>query len=139
VAQARGFAEGLAMLGDPQAIVAAFLVSVAVWLSIGLSFGFGLNALRIEAPWIAAALTTTTFVAIAVSIPGGPGFVGMFQAGCVVALGAFGVERSLAFSYSLVTHGVQFAATVALGLYFLLREGVSLSEIGRRPLVAAGD
>ena len=131
VGLARGFTEGVASLGDRRALAMAMVQSLGVWLSLGVSFGFGLNALDLEVPWIRGAIATTTFVAIAVSIPGGPGFIGMFQAGCVVALGTFGVEKSLAFSYSVLTHAVQFAATVSLGLYCLLREGVGFAELGR--------
>jgi uncharacterized protein (TIRG00374 family) len=127
----RGFGEGVASLGDRRALATAMLYSLGVWTTLGISFGFGLNALALDVPWIRGALATTTFVAIAVSIPGGPGFIGMFQAGCVVALGSFGVEKSLAFSYSVLTHAVQFAATVAVGLYCFAREGVGLSELGR--------
>jgi hypothetical protein len=54
----------------------------------------------------------------------------MFQAGCVVALGIFGVEKDLAFSYSVLTHVVQFASMVVIGIYFLLREGLQLAELG---------
>ena len=71
----------------------------------------------------------TTFVAIAVAIPGGPGFIGMFQVGSVVALEAFGVERSLAFSYSVLVHAVQFASVLLLGIYFFLSEGLRLSDV----------
>lgn len=121
--------EGLASLGSAGAVLGAVGYSLAVWLSIAACFGFGLSAFDLSVPWIRGALTTTTFVAIAVSIPGGPGFVGMFQAGCVVALGVYGVPASQAFSYSVLTHLVQFASTAALGIYFFLREGFRWTEI----------
>jgi hypothetical protein len=41
----------------------------------------------------------------------------------------YGIDRSRAFGYSVFVHLVQFASTVALGLYFFLRENVSLSDI----------
>ncbi|MGH7857494.1 MAG: lysylphosphatidylglycerol synthase transmembrane domain-containing protein [Candidatus Binatia bacterium] len=128
---ARSFVDGLASLGSARAVVLALLHSLGVWLSIAVCFGYGLSAFSLEVPWVRAALTTTTFVAIAVSIPGGPGFIGMFQAGCVVALGVFGVPKSLAFSYSVLIHLVQFATTVALGLYFLAAAGLRVTDIRR--------
>ncbi|MGH7898954.1 MAG: lysylphosphatidylglycerol synthase transmembrane domain-containing protein [Candidatus Binatia bacterium] len=137
LALARSFVEGLASLGSARAVVIAFLHSLGVWLSIAISFGSGLSAFSLDVPWVPAALTTTTFVAIAVSIPGGPGFIGMFQAGCVVALEVFDVSKSVAFSYSVLTHLVQFASTVALGLYFFAAEGFRVTDIRR--LKAAGD
>ena len=121
--------EGLTSLGSGAAIGSAVAYSLAVWLSIAMCFGFGLSAFHLSVPWIRGALTTTTFVAIAISIPGGPGFVGMFQVGCVVALGVYDVPASLAFTYSVLTHLVQFASTVAIGLYFFVSEGFHWAEI----------
>ncbi len=125
----RQFADGLASLKSAAAIALAILYSLAVWLSLALSFGFGLLALDLPVPFVRGALSMTTFVAIAVSIPGGPGFIGMFQVGCEVGLGVYGVGKSLAFSYSVVVHVLQFASNVVLGLYFFLTENVSLREI----------
>ncbi len=129
LAIARQFADGLRSLESGSAVLLALAHSIAVWVTIGMSFGFGLPALDLPVPLLRGALATTTFVAIAVAIPGGPGFIGMFQIGCVVALEVYGVARSPAFSYSVFVHVVQFAATVAVGLYFFLRENLSWSDI----------
>lgn len=129
-----GFVDGLRGLGSSRAVAVAGLHSLGVWLSISLSFGFGLSSLGLEVPWFRAAIAVTTLVAIAVAIPGGPGFIGMFQVGCVVALEAFGVERSVAFSYSVLTHAVQFATVVVLGVAFFFREGLRVSDV--RPVEA---
>ena len=123
------FADGLASLKSPAAIGLAVMYSLAVWLTLAVTFGLGFSALDLPVPWIRGALSLTTIVAIAVSIPGGPGFIGMFQVGCEVGLGLYGVEKSIAFSYSVVVHVLQFASTVAIGLYFFLRENVTLREI----------
>ena len=124
-----GFFTGFQSLGSGRSVGVVALHSVGVWLSISLSFAFGLSALDIGVPWFKAAVVVTTFVAIAVAIPGGPGFIGMFQVGSVVALEAFGVERSLAFSYSVLVHAVQFASVLLLGIYFFLSEGLRLSDV----------
>jgi len=123
------FADGLASLKSATAIGLAVLYSLAVWLTLALTFGLGLMALDLPVPFVRGALSMTTFVAIAVSIPGGPGFIGMFQVGCEVGLGVYGVGKSLAFSYSVLVHVLQFASNVILGLYFFLTENVSLREI----------
>lgn len=126
---AEQFAGGLASLGNVSAIALAVGYSFAVWFALALTFGFGLTALDLPVPWLRGALSLTTIVAIAVAIPGGPGFIGMFQVGCEVGLGVYGVSKSVAFSYSVIVHGMQFASTVAVGLYFFLRENVSLKEM----------
>jgi uncharacterized protein (TIRG00374 family) len=123
------FADGLASLKSATAIGAAVLYSLAVWLTLAVTFGLGLSALDLDVPKVRGALSITTIVAIAVSIPGGPGFIGMFQVGCEVALGVYGIGKSIAFSYSVLVHVLQFATTVALGLYFFLRENVTWREM----------
>lgn len=129
LALVREFADGLASLRSGSAIGLAVAYSVAVWTTLAISFGFGLTALDLPVPFARGALSLTAIVAIAVSIPGGPGFIGMFQVGCEVGLGVYGVAKSLAFSYSVIVHGMQFASTVAVGLYFFLKENLSLREI----------
>ena len=125
----RQFADGLASLRDGSAIGLAVLYSIAIWTTLAASFGFGLTALDLPVPWVRGALSLTAIVAIAVAIPGGPGFIGMFQVGCEVGLGVYGIGKSVAFSYSVLVHVLQFSSTVVVGLYFFLKENLSLREI----------
>jgi uncharacterized protein (TIRG00374 family) len=133
------FADGLGALKSASAVALAVIYSLAVWLTLAVTFGLGLSALDLPVPKIRGALTLTTMVAIAVAIPGGPGFIGMFQVGCEVGLALYGVGKSLAFSYSVLVHVVQFASTVLLGLYFLLRENLTLSELRAEASIVTGD
>jgi uncharacterized protein (TIRG00374 family) len=132
------FADGLGSLRSGAAIALAVAYSLAVWLTLAASFGFGLSALDLPVPWIRGALSLTAMVAIAVAIPGGPGFIGMFQVGCAVGLAVYGVGKSLAFSYSVLVHVSQFASIVLLGLYFFLKENVTLSELRAEASIATG-
>jgi hypothetical protein len=126
---AHQFADGLASLKSAAAIGLAMIYSLAVWLGVAGAFGLGIAAFDLPVPWVRGALSLTAIVAIAVSVPGGPGFIGMFQVGCEVALGVYGIAKSLAFSYSVLEHVVQFASSVLPGLYFFLRENLSLKEM----------
>lgn len=125
----RQFADGLGSLRSASSVALAVLYSLAVWLTLALTFGWGLSALDLPVPWIRGALSLTAIVAIAVAIPGGPGFIGMFQVGCEIGLGVYGIGKSVSFSYSVLVHVMQFASTVVLGLYFFLSENVTLEEI----------
>jgi uncharacterized protein (TIRG00374 family) len=135
----RQFAEGLASLQSGAAIALALGYSLAVWLTLAITFGLGISALELPVPWVRGALSLTAIVAIAVAIPGGPGFIGMFQVGCEVALGVYGIGKSVAFSYSVLVHLIQFASSVAFGLYYFVRENVSLSELRTEASAAAGE
>ncbi len=132
------FTGGLGSLKSGGAIALAVFYSLIVWLLLAGSFGFGLLALDLPVPKIRGALSLSAIVAIAIAIPGGPGFIGMFQVGCEVGLAVYGISKSVAFSYSVLVHVMQFASTVLLGLYFFLRENVSLSELRAEASIATG-
>ena len=129
LAVARQFSAGLVGLGSFGAVAAAVAWSLAIWGFLALAFGLCFFAFALDVPFFQAAVTVTAMVAIAVSIPGGPGFVGMFQAGCVVALGAYDVPRAAAFSYSLACHVSQAATSIGAGLYFFLREDLNIRDV----------
>ena len=132
------FTDGLGSLKSVAAIALAVAYSLAVWLTLSVTFGLGLSALDLPVPKIRGALSLTTMVAIAVAVPGGPGFIGMFQVGCEVGLAVYGIGKSLAFSYSVLVHVLQFASTVLPGLYFFLRENLTLSELRTEASIATG-
>ena len=66
----------------------------------------------------------------AVFLPQAPGFVGTWQAGCVLALrDFFGVPQELAVGYSLLTWIVPDGVNVGLAGLFLAREDLSLAQL----------
>ena len=126
---ARQFSAGLAGLGSFGAVAIAAGWSLAIWACLALSFGLCFFAFDLKVPFFEAAITVTALVAIAVSIPGGPGFIGMFQFGCVVALGVYDVPGPTAVSYSFACHIAQAFCSVGTGLYFFLREGLNIKDV----------
>jgi len=80
-------------------------------------------------PALRGALVMTTLVAIAVSVPSAPGFIGSFQLGCVLGLRIFGIEDSPALAFSLIVHLTQFVGVIGAGLYSLWVENISLREV----------
>ncbi len=100
-----------------------------LWAIIALVNAFGILALNLAVPLGSAVLVVTALVALAVSAPSAPGYVGAFQFGCTLALGFFQVEQSEALAFSVVLHATQFLATVAAGVFSLVNEGLSLRQI----------
>ncbi|MGH7805541.1 MAG: lysylphosphatidylglycerol synthase transmembrane domain-containing protein [Candidatus Binatia bacterium] len=123
------FAGGLAGLGSMGAVLVAAAWSLAIWAGIALSFGLCFFAFGLDVPFVEGSITVAAMVAIAVSIPGGPGFIGTFQFGCVVALGIYGVPGAAAVSYSFASHASQAASSILAGLYFFLREGLTIRDV----------
>jgi hypothetical protein len=128
---ARAFLSGLGALSDTTTVVVVIAYSVALWGVITASFAFGFLALQTDVPVIAAALTTVVVVAAFVFLPQGPGFVGTWQLGCVMALSFFHVAEDVAVGYSILTWIVSMSTNVILAGIFLAREDLSLGQLVR--------
>ncbi len=127
---ALGFVKALETLDGVATFVRLFAWSITLWLVIAVIYGCGIIAFGFPAPLIMGSLVVTTIVAIAVSAPSAPGYIGAFQVGCALALSIFSVSESDAFAYSIILHLTQFVGVIAAGIYSLARQGLSLSELG---------
>lgn len=123
---AAGFAKALEVLGSPGDFLRALVWSVYMWLVIASIYAFGLAAFHLP---IVGAVIVTAVIAVAVSVPSAPGYIGSFQVGCIVGLAIFAVPKSDALAFSVVLHLAQFVVTVAAGLYSLWTENMSLREV----------
>lgn len=132
-----GFVNALAMLGSASAFARAFAWSFFLWGVIGSLYVLGFWAFHLEVPLVKGALVLTALIAIAVSVPSAPGFIGSYQLGCVLALGMFGVDESAALAFSLVLHMTQFVAVIGAGLYSLWKEGMSFSDVEAQEVAGA--
>lgn len=134
------FLSGLGSLGKASSVALVLAYSVYLWTIIMLTFLFGFLALRIDVPLVPASLTAVVIVAAFVFLPQAPGFVGTWQAGCVLALDIFGVQQDVAVGYSLLTWLVSIGVTIGAAVVFLVREDVSFGQLLRvaRDPTAAG-
>jgi uncharacterized protein (TIRG00374 family) len=124
-----GLFDGFKGLADPRTVLAVCGSSACLWGVIALVFLCSILALGIAAPLVPAALASVVIVSAFVVLPQAPGFLGTWQAGCVVALGLFDVPNDLAVGYSLLTWGLSMAVNVATGGFFLAREGWSPRDL----------
>lgn len=96
---------GFSLFRRPGIAVRATVLTAVSWLLIALSFwlvmlGFDLGV-GFEAGVLAVVATN-----LAMILPSGPAAVGVFEAATIVALAAFGVDRTVALSYGLVVHAL---------------------------------
>lgn len=126
---AEGFVKALEMLDSPAAYLRAFAWSLYLWVVISAVYVLGFWAFHLNVEWLRGGLVLTTLVAIAVSVPSAPGFIGAFQLGCVLGLRIFGVPESPALAYSIIVHLTQFVGCIAAGLYSMWSESISLREV----------
>lgn len=129
---AEGLQHGLGALSDLSIVVRVMVYSVVLWGMITITYTLSFLALDVPIPMLAGSLVTVVIVAASVFIPQGPGFIGTWQAGCVLALHTvFGVPRDIAVSYSFLTWVIQMVSNVGAASVGLLVEGVSLGDLVR--------
>jgi len=122
------FTTGLKVFRDFPSMIWIMFLSFLVWVIVGTSnyfifFSFGLT------PPFYASFILLVIVALGVMLPSSPGFIGTFQYACILALGIFGIEKSLAFSFSVVLWISQYLPVTALGFYYLKKEHLSLKGV----------
>jgi uncharacterized protein (TIRG00374 family) len=130
---ARGFLQGLHALRDLRTLLTVFVYSALVWLCAVFGFVTAALALEIQAPLLPLGFASTVVVAAAVSVPSAPGFIGVFWAGAVLALGIFGISDSMGFTFGVLNWLVQMVVIIALGMWSLSRLNLSLGDVKAAP------
>lgn len=124
------FVDGMAAIADPATLLRTIVWSLYIWFIVAVSFALGFKATGMEVPFVGGGITVATIVALAVSVPSAPAFVGQFEWGCKLALEQIhGVSGSAAIGYSILVHTTQFLTQVVLGVVFLAREGLSIRDL----------
>lgn len=121
---------GLGVLRSPIDSFAVFALSILAWLLetamyLVIAWGFALHL-----PF-AVFLLACAFANLVTIAPSTPGYIGVFHAPVVYVLTLFGIEQSLAASYTVVLHAALVLPVTLLGLYFLGRAGLSLGQMTR--------
>ncbi len=124
-----GFIGGLESLGSLGSLVRAGAWSLLLWGMIATVFGMGFLALGMPVPFVWGSMVVLVSVAVAVAAPSAPGFIGTFQAGCLVGLGVYNISPTQALGYSVFSHAVQFTTQVALGAICLIYRGVGIRDL----------
>ncbi len=132
----RTFTLGLHGIRAPGHLLPILSWSVWLWVIYALSAWTALAAARLS-PSLSAAWAVVAFVALGVSLPSAPGFVGVIQVAIVLALALFGVPRAEALSFSFLYHAIQFIPITLLGWILLLSEQVSLFQLTREAIPEA--
>jgi uncharacterized protein (TIRG00374 family) len=130
-APVRGFADrfmtGLHSLRSGRAVLMLFVTSIVIWLAETVKYWFVMHAFNFSVPfWIL--MLMNGIVNLATTIPSSPGYVGTFDAPGIEILTLFGVERTLAASYTLVLHAALWLPITLLGFWFMTRESVSWQD-----------
>ena len=124
----RSVLSSLETLSDPLKFAKVFIGMVLSW-GLSLIFQYLLLKAFIPEANLIMAVFAIGAVAIGISIPSSPGNIGLYEASITLALTAFGIDRSIAFSYALTSHILNLTVTTIFGSFGLVREGYSLRDV----------
>lgn len=130
---ARNLFSGLSVLRSPRHFALMLLWSVIVWGLNASSYIFAFDAFHLDLP-LTATLVLQGITVLSVAVPSSPGYVGVFEAATIAALGIYGVSKEEALGFGLALHMAWFIPITVLGLWALLRAGLSFGQLrGQAP------
>lgn len=121
-------ASGLRDIGVSRNLYLAALLSAAMLMCQAAAVWFVMLAYGLRLPPAAGAVVTL-IVRLGTAIPNAPANVGSFQFFTVLALGLFGVDKTLAAGFSIVDFAVLTVPLWLLGLLAVARCGMSLASL----------
>jgi uncharacterized protein (TIRG00374 family) len=122
------FANGLQILGDKRKIFWVGVLSLAHWLVIALYYWIVFQACGFPLSFLAA-FVVLAVLTLGIMLPAAPGYVGNFQYFTVVALSLFSVSKEDALGISFVAHAGQFIPVTIIGLFYVIRQGLTVSDL----------
>lgn len=127
---ARTFSEGFAVAREARALTFAIAWSFPVWLGIAVHAWLVTIAFGIDMP-LAGAFLLQALLVIGVAVPT-PGAVGGYHEAFRIGVTAFyGASNDAAIGAAIVAHAFAFVPVVALGLVFMVQDGLSLTGLQR--------
>ncbi len=124
------FADGLHIFRSKKDMAMSLFFSLLTWFLFAVTYDCLLRAFGLEPPWQTACVLMV-MVAMAISVPGAPGFVGQFHA--AVFAGLFlslpTTEPDVARAVAIVGHLVNVVPVTIAGLYCLWHENLHLRSL----------
>ena len=131
--QLKYFADGLHIFKSASAITMSLLWSLITWACFIASTAMFLQAFGITAPWFASFVIQAA-IAVGISVPGTPGFIGQFQIPIVASITVLSpsTPHAHALALALALHLINTALVVASGIICLYWKGFQWRELTRR-------
>ena len=124
------FLAGLASLRSFRNVIMIFFTSILIWLLETVKYWFVMHAFDFEVSFFALMLMNGV-VNLATTLPSAPGYVGTFDEPGIEILKLYGIDGNIAAAYTLVLHAALWLPITLLGFYYMLRDGMSWSELSR--------
>ena len=123
------FLAGVSVLRDPGLLLRTAGWSTFLWLFNAVGCWIAFRAFGFELPFVAAVFFQSA-IALAVSVPAGPGFIGVYHAMAAFVLANLWGEPDVnARAFAVGFHLVGFIPVTVIGLYYAWRMGLSMGEV----------
>lgn len=124
------FILGLQAISSLGELLLVIVYSGFVWFFSCLYYWFAMLAMGNMEGSLFVGTVVSVMVALAVAAPSGPGFIGTYQFGCIIALTAiFHIDEQFSLAYSIITHIIQAVFIILFGFFFLGRRGIRLAQL----------
>jgi glycosyltransferase 2 family protein len=127
------FLVGATVLRSGSLLLQVILWSVVIWASTYARFWISLAAFPTIDPSILLSVGAGVLVSLAIAAPSAPGFVGVYEAGCIAAFALFGLSKESATAYAIVTHVLEYILVGLFGCIALFRNDLKLGDLTKRP------
>lgn len=123
------FLSGVSVLRNPGLLAGTTAWSAVLWIFNGVSAWLAFRAFGFDLPFTAAIFLQSA-IALAVSLPAAPGFVGVYHGMAVFVLASlWGAPAEQAGAFAIGFHLAGFIPVTLIGLYYAWRMGLSLGEV----------
>ncbi len=125
------FIDGLQAITDLRQLVRISILSIMIWAADVAAFYLLFLACGLNLP-IAAAVVVLVILIIGIAIPTAPGFIGNWHYACILGLGLFGISKTDALTYAVVSHFLSLMIIIIPGLIFLPFNRFSIADLKRQ-------
>jgi glycosyltransferase 2 family protein len=112
------FVQGFQIISELREILLIGFLTILIWISSALAIYslYYFQGLHLS---LESAFIVLSIIAIGISVPSAPGFLGNFQFACVLALSIFNIPKADAVAFGIIYYILGFGGYVLLGLIFV--------------------
>lgn len=124
----RNIIEGFSLLAKPSQFISSFLWVAICWVIWTSVYCFTVATVVPGAPiWWGAFMSGV--MGLGAGIPSAPASLGVYEGTFVTAMAILSKQSGSALAYAIILHLIQFAIVAIFGIWGLIREGLSFSQM----------
>lgn len=120
--------KGLKCINSAKVFLQVIFISVIIWAVEGLTIYLIYLGFNIQTNFMQSLLMLVS-INLMITIPSTPGFIGIVESACVLVLSIYGITGDNVLAAAVGLHLVQFIPVTVLGLFILIKDGVSLTNV----------